>query len=118
MDTPQQTVRSPDSDVSPSSHPKNPEYFSPGETETLKTTESKTTDSSDNTSEQKPGISFGELQKPTDGTDSKMSDSGVRRKSSVSSVTFRKPRNPSLPQGDHQVTGGSRLRASSPPHER
>ena len=103
MDT-HQTVRSPDSDVSPSSKPNNPEYFAPGE--------------ADNNSEPKPGVSFGELHKPTEGIENKTLDSSVRRKSSVSSVTFRKPQNPSLPQGDHQVTGGSRLRASSPPHER
>ncbi|KAH8178590.1 universal stress protein family protein [Sarocladium implicatum] len=117
MDT-HQTVRSPDSDVSPSSKPNNPEYFAPGEADTLKNTVSKTTDSSDNNSEPKPGVSFGELHKPTEGIENKTLDSSVRRKSSVSSVTFRKPQNPSLPQGDHQVTGGSRLRASSPPHER
>lgn len=40
------------------------------------------------------------------------------RKASVSSVTFRKPRNPSLPQGNSKQTDGSRIRASSPPHQR
>ncbi|KAK7402603.1 hypothetical protein QQX98_011644 [Neonectria punicea] len=40
------------------------------------------------------------------------------RKASISSVTFRKPRNPSLPQGNSKQTDGSRIRASSPPHQR
>ncbi|KAH6976020.1 hypothetical protein BKA56DRAFT_617965 [Ilyonectria sp. MPI-CAGE-AT-0026] len=42
----------------------------------------------------------------------------MARKASISSVTFRRPRNPSLPQGNPQHTTGSRIRASSPPHQR
>ncbi|KAH7000190.1 hypothetical protein EDB80DRAFT_105515 [Ilyonectria destructans] len=41
----------------------------------------------------------------------------MARKASISSVTFRRPRNPSLPQGNPQHTTGSRIRASSPPHQ-
>ncbi|KAH7140668.1 hypothetical protein EDB81DRAFT_61507 [Dactylonectria macrodidyma] len=34
------------------------------------------------------------------------------------SISFQRPRNPSLPQGNPQHTTGSRIRASSPPHQR
>ncbi|KAL2206397.1 hypothetical protein CC79DRAFT_1369815 [Sarocladium strictum] len=119
MDGTQAAARSPDSDVSPASPGTlKPEYFPTGESVSLKTSDSKTTQSSDTPSEPKSAVSFGELRKPADGVDSRSVDNSIRRKSSVSSVTFRRPRNPSLPQGDHQVTGGSRLRASSPPHQR
>jgi hypothetical protein len=37
-----------------------------------------------------------------------------RRKSSTASVTFRSPRNPSLPQGNPRKTDNRRLRESSP----
>lgn len=36
------------------------------------------------------------------------------RKSSIASVTFRQPRNPSLPQGQPRKTDNRRLRESSP----
>lgn len=39
----------------------------------------------------------------------------LQRKSSTSSVTFKGPRNPSLPQGKPQSINGERLRESSPP---
>jgi hypothetical protein len=40
------------------------------------------------------------------------------RKTSFSSVTFRHPRNPALPQGMKKPHGGSRIREASPPHRR
>jgi len=55
-----------------------------------------------------PGVSF------TEGNDGE----GPGRKASVSSLTFRRPRNPSLPQGDSKRTDGNRIRAASPPHKR
>ncbi|KAJ4304267.1 hypothetical protein N0V88_001880 [Collariella sp. IMI 366227] len=38
----------------------------------------------------------------------------IQRKSSTASVTFRPPRNPSLPQGNPRKTDNRRLRESSP----
>ncbi|EQL02187.1 hypothetical protein OCS_02095 [Ophiocordyceps sinensis CO18] len=40
------------------------------------------------------------------------------KKSSASSITFQQLEDPSLPQGRQRQTGGSRIRASSPPHQR
>ncbi|KAJ2991726.1 hypothetical protein NUW58_g2417 [Xylaria curta] len=40
------------------------------------------------------------------------------RKGSLGNVTFRAPRNPSLPQGLKKPHGGSRIREASPPHRR
>lgn len=41
------------------------------------------------------------------------------RKASVSSVTFRRPKNPSLPQGEKKgLHDGRRIRAASPPHRK
>lgn len=42
----------------------------------------------------------------------------LQRKASTSSVTFKKPRNPSLPQGKPHSITGERLRGSSPPPSR
>jgi hypothetical protein len=39
---------------------------------------------------------------------------GLSRKSSVASVSFRPPQNPSLPQGHQRKTDGRRLRGASP----
>lgn len=59
---------------------------------------------------------------PDDNSDSRRSSKnacglpGVEsRKSSVASVSFRQPRNPSLPQGNQRKTDARRLRESSPP---
>ncbi|OIW33371.1 hypothetical protein CONLIGDRAFT_640505 [Coniochaeta ligniaria NRRL 30616] len=41
-------------------------------------------------------------------------DYSLSRKSSVASVSFRPPQDPSLPQGAQRKTDGQRLRASSP----
>ncbi|KAM4062159.1 universal stress protein family protein [Hirsutella rhossiliensis] len=46
------------------------------------------------------------------------SEGAAGRKSSASSITFRPPKDPSLPQGHQRQTGGSRIRASSPPYQR
>ncbi|PHH81158.1 hypothetical protein CDD82_1262 [Ophiocordyceps australis] len=40
------------------------------------------------------------------------------RKASTSSISFVKLQDPALPQGSQRPTGGSRIRASSPPHPR
>ncbi|ORY69598.1 uncharacterized protein BCR38DRAFT_88722 [Pseudomassariella vexata] len=40
----------------------------------------------------------------------------LSRKASVSSVTFRKPQDPALPQGAKKPHGGRRIRDASPPH--
>lgn len=40
------------------------------------------------------------------------------RKGSLGNVTFRAPKNPSLPQGLKKPHGGSRIRDASPPHRR
>ncbi|KAM7223692.1 hypothetical protein V8F06_000708 [Rhypophila decipiens] len=123
------TAKSPDSDISPgtqgpdSSHPA--DYFSPG--------------SISNNSSRVPSVSAPakthilkpDFQSMLDGTSkassnaslSRSSDDGpddsgrpstVSRKSSIASVTFRQPRNPSLPQGVPRKTDNQRLRASSP----
>jgi hypothetical protein len=59
---------------------------------------------------------------PTDTSDGNQT-SGVTspdssRKASVSSLSFRQPRNPSLPQGSAKRTDSHRIRAASPPHQR
>ncbi|KAK4189541.1 hypothetical protein QBC35DRAFT_450168 [Podospora australis] len=65
--------------------------------------------------------SFGSTEDRTDTLPSRQgsNDSGDRpiiasRKSSTASVTFRPPRNPSLPQGIPRKTDNQRLRHSSP----
>ncbi|KAK8108806.1 universal stress protein family [Apiospora sp. TS-2023a] len=42
----------------------------------------------------------------------------LSRKPSVSSVSFRQPHNPKLPQGLKKPHGSSRIRDASPPHRR
>ncbi|KAK8022361.1 universal stress protein family domain-containing protein [Apiospora rasikravindrae] len=42
----------------------------------------------------------------------------LSRKPSVSSVSFRQPHNPKLPQGQKKPHGSSRIRDASPPHRR
>ncbi|KAK8091936.1 hypothetical protein PG997_002297 [Apiospora hydei] len=42
----------------------------------------------------------------------------LSRKPSVSSVSFRQPNNPKLPQGQKKPHGSSRIRDASPPHRR
>jgi hypothetical protein len=51
-----------------------------------------------------PGITFADGENGAHG-----------RKASVSSISFRRPRNPSLPQGSSKMTDGKRIRAGSPP---
>ncbi|KAI5457793.1 hypothetical protein BGZ63DRAFT_427826 [Mariannaea sp. PMI_226] len=79
----------------------------------------------DNSSGHKSSISFAPdlaaaRSSSLESTDTNVNESAfiLDRKGSVSSVTFRRPRNPSLPQGDPHHMCGSRIRASSPPHER
>ncbi|KAJ4260638.1 hypothetical protein NW762_007382 [Fusarium torreyae] len=52
-------------------------------------------------------------QNPTQ-TDNSM----MQRKSSTGSVSFRRPTNPTLPQGNPQQMSKNRIRASSPPVQR
>lgn len=54
---------------------------------------------------------------PGDTAPSPSSTAPPSRKTSISSVTFRKPRT-TLPQGLKKPHGGSRIREASPPHRR
>ncbi|KAF7545729.1 hypothetical protein G7Z17_g8964 [Cylindrodendrum hubeiense] len=65
-----------------------------------------------------PTVHSSSLGSADDEVSTKTNEDTMARKASISSVTFRRPRNPSLPQGNPQLTTGSRIRASSPPHQR
>lgn len=125
-----QNGTSPASDVSPRTvDPNSGGYFSSPESPKVsaelisKTSNDPSIGAGDDGAEPK-SITFGTLSKPSEmekgnsNSNSTTADGSVRRKSSVSSVTFRQPRTPGLPQGEHQIMGGSRIRASSPPHQR
>ncbi|KAL2135451.1 hypothetical protein VTI74DRAFT_8437 [Chaetomium olivicolor] len=62
------------------------------------------------TSISEEGHAYGSRQNSNDSVRA----SGIQRKSSTASVTFRSPRNPSLPQGNPRKTDNRRLRESSP----
>ncbi|RYO92241.1 hypothetical protein DL764_008153 [Monosporascus ibericus] len=53
-----------------------------------------------------------------DSASSNNSSGPSSRKTSVSSITFLAPRNPSLPQGNKRPHGAGRIRGASPPHRR
>ena len=132
---PKQQADSPGSDISPKSPaPKQPSrtgYFpSSGDADVAggSSTSGKASDG-DGSSGRKSIISFvNELvvkSPAVDGTQENMNEPRRpidRRKSSASSVTFLPARSPSLPQGKgkgkQKQTDSSRIRASSPPHER
>jgi hypothetical protein len=133
MESPKHAARSPDSDVSPGTE--NPraanthskaEYFPNDSSNAAEgSNTSVKTSSWDGSSERKSSISFvADLPKPNSGTTTDEDEaegrrrSSLGRKSSTSSVTFRAPRNPSLPQGSQKQTDATRIRASSPPHDR
>ncbi|KAI1640164.1 hypothetical protein F4809DRAFT_518641 [Biscogniauxia mediterranea] len=132
--------RTPGSDVSPGSQPtpKKFDYFSLERRKTARASSAKTSPSgvaateaqvttcndAKDKSKLKETENTGDASATTPGeTGSSSGSSEPRseppsRKDSISSVTFRAPRNPSLPQGLKKPHGGSRIREASPPHRR
>ncbi|CAM1509935.1 Fc.00g002700.m01.CDS01 [Cosmosporella sp. VM-42] len=127
-----QSVASPDSDVSPKTNaPRdtNNEYFpidsnvaDDGSSTSVKPSE----DDGDNSSAKKSSVSFAidpdltrtDSLESTGGESSSTSarkDLALSRKLSTSSVTFRSPADPSMPQGEYKQTNAKRIRNSSPP---
>ncbi|KAF4337371.1 hypothetical protein FBEOM_8755 [Fusarium beomiforme] len=122
-----------DSDISPRTiePPKNTttegtkvEYFPDSNTVDGSNTSVRASDG-DDSSARKSSISF--APDPREGRSSsresnqnstQCQDMMVQRKSSTGSVSFRRMTNPQLPQGKPQQMNNSRIRASSPDHER
>ncbi|KAI5928434.1 hypothetical protein F4810DRAFT_705376 [Camillea tinctor] len=125
-------VKTPGSDVSPGSQPtpKKFDYFSLERRKTARTssakgspggvaaTEARVTNDAKDKSKLKETENTGDASATTPGETGSSSGSSEppSRKDSISSVTFRAPRNPSLPQGLKKPHGGSRIRDASPPH--
>ncbi|KJZ74760.1 hypothetical protein HIM_05877 [Hirsutella minnesotensis 3608] len=135
---------SPDSDVSPftkvapKQHDSSADYFSSasstsrsqdgldqdqdngaGTTASTASTASRESSITSALPRRKSGVSFpSELPRLDHSAGEDTSDGTTGRKSSTSSITFRPPQNPSLPQGRQRRTNHSRIRASSPPYQR
>ncbi|KAF4962630.1 hypothetical protein FSARC_9300 [Fusarium sarcochroum] len=79
----------------------------------------------DDSSTHKSSISFApdtrtgrSSSRESDQNPTQIDDLMVMRKSSTGSVSFRRPTNPTLPQGNPQQISKGRIRASSPPVDR
>ncbi|KAK3368164.1 hypothetical protein B0H63DRAFT_454965 [Podospora didyma] len=136
--SPFQLAKSPDSDVSPRTTQGDGDYFSPASGSgassssqavlataakedgaaslnaasligASSTTASTTTSSS---APWEPG--FNSERRPSQTSSDHPGPGAMSRKSSSASVSFRAPRNPSLPQGNPRKTDNRRLRESSP----
>ncbi|KAK6822821.1 universal stress protein family domain protein [Apiospora arundinis] len=123
-------VQSPASDVSPRSQPtpKRKDYFdNAGQTQKSSSPPSRHDSNSESRAEVKDDTSASSISTPGNETvpspgaetaPSPGSSGPLSRKPSVSSVSFRPPKNPQLPQGTKKPHTGNRRRAASPPHRR
>ncbi|KAL2881642.1 hypothetical protein SGCOL_002788 [Colletotrichum sp. CLE4] len=130
-------VQSPDSDVSPkspmqSSDQTKTDYFSiESSSQAQSQSQSQRKDEETKTNDAEPlsrATTLSSFASPSpleSGTGSFSAESsrtesygGRPRGSSIASLSFAPPRNPSLPQGNQKKTNKERIRASSPPPER
>ncbi|KAK8117614.1 universal stress protein family domain-containing protein [Apiospora kogelbergensis] len=122
-------VQSPASDVSPRSQPtpKRNDYFDSAGQAQMSSSPNRRDSNAESRAEVKDDTSASSISTPGNETvpspgaetaPSPGSSVPLSRKPSTSSVSFRPPKNPTLPQGTKKPHTGNRRRAASPPHRR